>query len=745
MSEAVIRRVRSARVMALALGLAAAFATGCDTGEGRPQTVEVTGVTLDRGAVAIVVGTNPVQLVATVAPSDATDASVTWTSSNAGVATVSATGLVTAVGAGTATITATTTSGALTAVCTVTVTAPNVATTGVTLDKHALSLTAGGATSALVATVAPANATNAAVTYTSSNTSVATVSATGVVTPIGAGTATITVTTASGSHTDTCAVTVAAAVVPVASVSLNSPTLSLMVGGATSSLTATVLPASATNKMVTWSSSNGTVATVSATGVVSPVAAGMATITVTTVDGSHTATCVVTVAPPIAVSGVMLDMTTLNLLVSGLPTTLVATVTPANAANQAVTWSSSNTAVASVSTSGVVTPVAVGTATITVTTVDGNHTATCSVTVATPTNPVTGVALDAHTLHLTFGGAASSLTATVSPANADNPAVTWSTSDGSVATVSATGAVTATGSGTATITVTTMDGSFTDTCAVTVDPDAVTGAAATTPLTGQAIVSWAAALDPNVTGVEVSTTSANGAATLFPTTVVPVGTSSLVLYGLSYPESYTVTLRALGAASTASSDVALPVTTVQVTYLLRNSYTEGAAFVLDETNGSGGVETHDVVIAKVSEGIPTNYRFVFFPGLADPTDTTLVSMVLERYDGASWTSSSRYLRIVPASTHANNGQWYGWANPNPDDHFAYCDLDDATPTFAEQATFRMSAGTTTGSVVFEWYPETTRRLLHTYYHAQAQDMATVGARFDADSTWFLEPTTYRTP
>ena len=100
----------------------------------------------------------------------------------------------------------------------------------------------------------------------------------------------------------------------------------------------------------------------------------------TTVDGNFTATCEITVAN-IPVTSVSVSPTTATLNIGGTQQ-LTATVLPANATNKSVTWSSSNTAVATVSTSGLVTAVAVGSATITVTTMDGNFTASCGVTVA---------------------------------------------------------------------------------------------------------------------------------------------------------------------------------------------------------------------------------------------------------------------------------------------------------------------------------------------------------------------------
>lgn len=129
--------------------------------------------------------------------------------------------------------------------------------------------------------------------------------------------------------------------------------------------------------------------------------------------------------------------------------TLTAIVTPTNAANKAVSFSSSNEAVATVDAStGLVTAVAVGTATITVTTSDGSKQASCEVTVAPVA--VTGVSLEPATLNLVYEDTAN-LTATVAPANATNPGITWASSDTSVATVDQNGKVTAVHAGTAEI------------------------------------------------------------------------------------------------------------------------------------------------------------------------------------------------------------------------------------------------------------------------------------------------------
>jgi len=170
--------------------------------------------------------------------------------------------------------------------------------------------------------------------------------------------------------------------VPVTGVSLDKASITLTTGKS-DTLTASVTPADATNKAVTWASDNTAVATVDQNGKVTAVSAGTATITVTTVDGNKTATCSVTVEDEVVivpVTGVSLDKTSIT-LTTGKSDTLTATVTPADATNKAVTWASDNTAVATVDQNGKVTAVSAGTATITVTTVDGNKTAACSVTV----------------------------------------------------------------------------------------------------------------------------------------------------------------------------------------------------------------------------------------------------------------------------------------------------------------------------------------------------------------------------
>lgn len=345
-------------------------ATGTES-VGKVSQIPVTGVSLDKSSLAMKVG-EKFTLQAAVAPENATNAEVTWSSDKTDVLTVDQNGTLTAVAPGTAKVTVKTADGEKTAVCTVTVTA--VEATGVTLNIAEQSIKVGESVT-LSAAVAPENATDKAVTWQSSDVTVATVDATGKVIAVKAGTAAITAKTANG-KTATCTVTVTAATVEATGVTLNKTALTLTEGGA-ETLTATVAPENATDKTVAWQSSDAAVATVDAAGKVTAVAAGTATITAGTANGKNAACTVTVTAAAVEVTGVTLDQTSLNLAVGGAAT-LTATVAPDNATDKSVTWQSSNAAVVSAS-GGTVTAVAAGEATITATC--GGKTASCVVTV----------------------------------------------------------------------------------------------------------------------------------------------------------------------------------------------------------------------------------------------------------------------------------------------------------------------------------------------------------------------------
>jgi len=257
-------------------------------------TVAVTGVSLNKTTLSLVVG-DAESLVPTIVPDNATNKNVTWSNSNTAVASVSSSGAIFAISAGTTIITVRTADGSQMASCTVTVT--SVPVTSISLDKTNLSM-AVGETEILTATINPSNASYKNVSWSSSNNAIATVSA-GSVWAKSDGTAIITATTADGNKSATCVVSVGP--VSVSSVSLNKTSLSL-VTGYSDTLIATLSPSNATNKNVSWKTSDSAIASV-ADGIITAKAAGAAIITVTTVDGAKEANCYVSVTSDSAPGG----------------------------------------------------------------------------------------------------------------------------------------------------------------------------------------------------------------------------------------------------------------------------------------------------------------------------------------------------------------------------------------------------------------------------------------------------------
>ena len=422
------------------------------------SAVAVTSISLDKTTLALA-EQDTYQLTATVNPDNATDKTVTWSTANAAIATVSDKGLVTAVAEGTTTITAK--AGDKTATCTVTVSKKVIPITSVTLNKTSITLTEQE-TFQLSASVSPDNATDKTVTWSSSNTSVATVSNNGLVTAVKEGSTTITA--KAGDKTATCTVTVSKKVIPVTAITLNKTSLALT-EQESFQLSAAVSPDDATDKTVTWSSSNTSVATVSQNGLVTAIAVGSATITATA--GEKKATCTVTVNRRVVpATSITLDYVNIE-IAKGKMVTLHATVLPEDATDKTVTWKSSNTSIATVNNNGNVTAIKAGTATITASI--GGLSASCVVKVIIP---VTSIALNITSKTLKENDTLK-LTATVKPNDATNPSVTWTTDNPSVATVDNVGTVTALSEGTAIITA--MAGEMTATCTITVSNTASGG------------------------------------------------------------------------------------------------------------------------------------------------------------------------------------------------------------------------------------------------------------------------------
>ena len=427
------------------------------------QPILASGISLSQTAIDAIVG-DRLQLTATILPDNATDKSISWKSSNTDVAMVNSEGIVVVVGAGLANITATTNDGSnLSASCSITAVPATILATSVTLDVTETELGIGRMLK-VTATVLPEDASTRSVTWSSSNEAVATVNEMGVITAVAIGDVVITATTVDGTNLSaTCTITV----VPVLAESIQLDVTAARIElNKTVQLTATVLPEDATNKVVTWSSSNTAVATVDEQGLVIANGVGEAVITAATTDGSDLAAiCTVTVIPVLAES-ISLNITDAN-IEEGKTLQLVATVLPEGTTNKSLIWSSSDLDVAIVDATGLVTATGVGEAVITATTADGSEkSASCTITVL----PVLAesIALDV-TEAVVHEGETLQLTATVLPATATNKDVEWRSSDETIATVDENGLVTTIARGNVVITVSTKDGTnLKSTCAITV-------------------------------------------------------------------------------------------------------------------------------------------------------------------------------------------------------------------------------------------------------------------------------------
>ena len=514
------------------------------TTPGESAPVLVTGVTLNKTELTLETGQSET-LTATVQPENADNQNISWSSSNEAVVSVNSSGLVTALSEGEATVTVTTEDGDKTATCTVTVNEPAdpVAATGVEVTPTTLSVEAGK-TAMLTATVLPADATNKNIIWSTADAAIATVS-NGTVKGIAEGETTITAKTADGGFEASCAVTVTPStqppLIPVTKTltwqfsgseapALNTKeqengiTVEFLTSDDSKSYSvesaayADAVPAELKSKgskglkmganalylkvsldneafaaedVITicgynpWkaSSSNahsGDIAESVTTGEdktqynlgnfsLSAAADALYLMRALGSGTGITALQIVhhTYEAPVSVTGVSLNKTSAELNL-GLTMQLTATVTPENATNPAVTWSSSDNTIASVNENGKVTALAEGIATITVKTEDGGFEATCEVTVVDiPVINVTGVSLDKTSVTIKVDETAT-LTATVLPEDATDKEVIWSTGNAAIATVT-NGVVKGIAEGNTTITVKTQDGGFEATCSVKVE------------------------------------------------------------------------------------------------------------------------------------------------------------------------------------------------------------------------------------------------------------------------------------
>lgn len=402
-----------------------------------------------------------VALSVIVLPENATDKSLVWTSSDETVATVKD-GVVKGIKSGQAEITVKTVDGGFTDKCTVNIA---VHIQEVQLDNTSLELEVGQQL-VLTPVFIPADATNKSVIWKTSDSNVADVSE-GVVTAKNVGDAVITVETVSGHLTATCAVKVKPKYYPVVSIKISEYKTNILLGE-TYKFAATLNPSFATDPTYTWSSTNTEVLTVDQDGVVTAVNLGTADIVVTSTDGNKTDKCTVTVDPVPVESVEIVEHVTV--LTEGETHQFTATVAPSNATDPSYTWSSSNPEVLTVDKNGMVTAVKPGTADIVVTTTDGKKTDKCTVTVKPQFVSVESVKIVTSPSGLKMNvGASFKFDAKITPDDADDKTVTWSSSNKDVLTIDAEGNAKAIAEGEAVIVVTTNDGAKTDDVNITVE------------------------------------------------------------------------------------------------------------------------------------------------------------------------------------------------------------------------------------------------------------------------------------
>ena len=405
----------------------------------------VTGISLSATNLSLLKSVGTYQLKATVTPSDATNTNVTWKSTDPTVATVDDSGLVTLLASGSTAIIATSVDDtSVTAVCNLKV---GISITAIKLDDSKKVMYTGDSTK-LSYTITPANATNTDVTWSTTDSSVASVDSKGNVKAVAAGTAVIILRTADGLYMSTCTITVKEKATGLA---FDVTSLELYIGK-TYTIKVTPTPATATDYTLTWNSLDAAIASVDANGTVTAKAVGKTMITATTSTGSILY-CNITVKAE--ATGLQLNYTEKKLVI-GDYFDLKATIKPSSAASEeSIIWVSSKTSVATVSSNGRVKGIKGGTAVITCKTTDGKFTTFCTVTVI---ERVTSVTLNKTSYKLGLGKTYT-LTAKVKTNAASNPKLKWATSNSRVVSVSQKGEITGKIIGTATITVTATDGS----------------------------------------------------------------------------------------------------------------------------------------------------------------------------------------------------------------------------------------------------------------------------------------------
>ncbi|CAM3469526.1 MULTISPECIES: Ig-like domain-containing protein [Saccharibacillus] len=486
--------------------------------EPAPQPIAVEQIRIDQGSLLTVVNGSSQKLTATVTPTHAADPSITWSSGNPEIAEIDSQGNLKAVGVGATSIKATAGNG-VSALILVTVTAEQIAPASVSIREGTELSLEKGKTAALTAVIDPITSTDKSVTWTSDNEAAATVDAEGRVSAQGEGVATITVTTSNG-LTASIAVTVTAAVsevVEVTSVTIEQGETASIDVGTSFELTAAVNPQDATDRSLSWSSSDPRIVSVDpVTGVVTAASAGEAIITVSASNGVTDTIRVTAVAESVPASGIAIQGMPDTLLTIGQFVQLEAIVSPSNATDKSVIWKSEDPTIASVNSTGGLTALKSGETRVLAMNSAGGVDAVVVRVERGVVNP-TSISINESIPNPVYVGDGFKLTATISPNDATGASVTWSSSNPNVLTVDNEGNLSAVAAGTASIAVRTSNG-MSDSRNVTVyaqqvEADGITIAqGATGTLEAGATQQLTATVTPvNATDKTVTWTSANTA------------------------------------------------------------------------------------------------------------------------------------------------------------------------------------------------------------------------------------------
>lgn len=510
-----------------------------------------TTATVQAGATTALVA-NPVDATGTTVPGR----TISWNTSAPAIATVTSQGVVAGIAPGTATISATVDGVAGTAV--VTVTAVPVATVTITPTSGSLVVGQTLQLSAATASATGQTLTGRVVTWTSSASSVASVSSTGLVSAVAAGTATITAT--SEGRTATVQITVSA--IPVALVRVT-PSTETIASGQTSQLAAQAFDAAGNvlNRTVSWATDQPNVATVSQTGLVTAVNAGVARITASVGSVSGTSTVTVTAVP---VASLTISPNGGSIAV-GARLQLTATAKDAAGVtlpNRQVTWISGATSIATVTQAGLVTAIGPGSATIFAASegiaAQVNVTVSNIAVAAVRVTPATGSMQQGQSIQL----AATALDANNNVLTGRN--VAWSSSNETIASVSSTGRVLGVTPGTATITAT-IDG-VTGTGQYSVSQVPI-GAITLAPATATVLPGATVTLTPSLTGTNGLPQSTVGRTIIWSSSNTAIATvnQSGVVTGVAQGNAV-ITATTEGVSATSSITVSsTPIATITVT------------------------------------------------------------------------------------------------------------------------------------------------------------------------------------